>query len=140
MKQANLEDIYDARDISEVVFRTMRDLMTTEATDRVTAELSGGAASASNSSDKAVQSEVAVLWQDTNPVVRFLSRVRPPLEIAGDTFLFRISQEAGLSRGVSPEEATTAVFSALKAELSSEQIQEINSFLPGTIQQMWRRA
>jgi hypothetical protein len=39
MFKAELEDIFDARDITEVVFRTMRDMMTTEASDRVAEEL-----------------------------------------------------------------------------------------------------
>lgn len=38
-EQANLENIYDARDLAEVVYRTMRDLMPNETIDRVTSEL-----------------------------------------------------------------------------------------------------
>src|SRR5512147_553233 len=39
MVEAGLADLYDARDISEVVFRTMRDMMTNEAVDHVSEEL-----------------------------------------------------------------------------------------------------
>jgi uncharacterized protein (DUF2267 family) len=137
MLQGELEDLYDARDIAEVVFRTMRDMMPTEVADRVAAELQGQAIA---TNDKALQNDVADLWKDTNPVVRFLSRVRPPLEIESDTFMFRIRQEAGLSNGVEPEVVTAAVFSAVKAELSQARIDEITNYLPGTIKQMWRRA
>lgn len=137
MLKGNLEDIFDARDISEVVFRTMRDTMTTEASDRVASELHEPA---EPTSDKALQNEVADLWKDTNPIVGFLSRVRPPLKIKPENFLRRIDQEAGLSQGVTPEMAITAVFSATKDELSEDRIQEISKFLPGEIQQMWQKA
>jgi len=137
MVRGELEDLYDARDVAEVVFRTMRDMMPTEVSDRVAAELQGEVIA---TQDKALQNDVADLWKDTNPVVRFLSRVRPPLVIEPETFLFRIHQEAGLSNGVEPEVAIAAVFSAVKAELSQERIDEITGFLPGTIKQMWRRA
>jgi uncharacterized protein (DUF2267 family) len=145
MVQGELEDLYDARDIAEVVFRTMRDMMPTEVSDRVAAELQGEAISnrypqGVATRDKALQNDIADLWRDTNPVVRFLSRLRPPLVIEPETFLLRIRQEAGLSNGVEPEVAIAAVFSAVKAELSQERIDEITEFLPGTIKQMWRRA
>jgi len=137
MLRGNLEDVFDARDVSEVVFRTMRDVMTTEAADRVTSELHEEALP---TDDKALQNEVAELWQDTNPIVRFLSKIRPPLEIKPETFLFRINQEAGLPRGVEAETAIKAVFSATKDELSEERVSEIANFLPGEIKQMWQQA
>lgn len=137
MLRGKLEDIFDARDVSEVVFRTMRDVMTTEASERVADELHEPA---EPTQDKALQNEIADLWKDTNPIVRFLSRIRPPLEIKDETFLFRIRQEAGLPQGVSPETAIKAVFAATKDDLSQERIQEINSFLPGQIREMWQQA
>ncbi|NJL37581.1 MAG: DUF2267 domain-containing protein [Leptolyngbyaceae cyanobacterium SM1_4_3] len=137
MVRGELEDLYDARDIAEVVFRTMRDMMPTEVSDRVAAELQGEAIA---TKDKALQNDVADLWKDTNPIVRFLSRLRPPLVIEPETFLFRIRQEAGLSNGVEAEVVIAAVFSAVKAELSQERIDEITGFLPGEIKQMWRQA
>ncbi len=136
-RQVSLTDAYDARDIAEVVFRTLRDMMTTEAADRVAAELEGKMLS---TGDGASQDKLVEIWKDSNPLVRFLSRIRKPLEIEPDTFLFRISQEAGLPRGVTAEEATEAVFSALKQELSSDRIQEISSFLPGILRQAWTAA
>jgi uncharacterized protein (DUF2267 family) len=137
MVRGELEDLYDARDVAEVVFRTMRDLMPTEVSDRVATELQGEAIV---TKDKALQNDVADLWRDTNPLVRFLSRLRPPLVIEPETFVFRIRQEAGLSNGVEPEVVIAAVFSAVKAELSQERIDEVTGFLPGMIKQMWRRA
>ncbi|MBD1924985.1 DUF2267 domain-containing protein [Trichocoleus sp. FACHB-90] len=137
MFRGELEDIFDARDITEVVFRTMRDMMTNEAVDRVTEELHEEALP---TEDKALQNEVADLWVDTNPIVHFLSRIRPPLIIKADTFLFRIRQEAGLPQGVEPEMAIKAVFSATKDDLSPERIKEISDFLPDKIKEMWEQA
>lgn len=137
MIEANLEDIFDARDATEVVFRTMRDMMTTEAAERVAAELH---TESEPSEDKALQNEIADLWNDTNPITRWLSRVRPPLKIKSGTFLFRINQEAGLPRAVGGESLTKAVFSATKDELSEDRIQEVASFLPDEIRQLWNEA
>lgn len=137
MIRANLEDIFDARDVTEVVFRTMRDMMTKEASDRVASELHEPA---EPTDDKALQNEIAELWNDTNPITRWLSRVRPPLEIKSGTFLLRINQEAGLPRGVGAESATKAVFAATKDELSEERIKEIANFLPDEIRQLWNEA
>ncbi len=137
MFKGELEDIFDARDITEVVFRTMRDMMTNEASDRVADELHK---EAEPTEDKALQNEIADLWKDTNPIVSFLSRIRPPLSIKPDTFLFRIRQEAGLPQGVEPETVIKAVFSATKDELSEDRLKEIADFLPGEIRQMWEQA
>ena len=137
MDQANLPDIFDARDITVVVFRTMRDLMTTEAADQVAEELHKEALPTEK---KALQDEIADLWKDTNPIVAFLSRIRPPLQIDSDLFLRRINQEAGLPRGVEPETVIKAVFSATKDELSPERVKEIAGFLPDQIRQMWEQA
>jgi uncharacterized protein (DUF2267 family) len=137
MYKGDLDDIFDARDITEVVFRTMRDMMTTEASDRVASELHK---EAEPTEDKALQNEIAELWKDTNPIVSFLSRIRPPLIIKSDTFLFRIRQEAGLPQGVEPETVIKAVFSATKDELSEERVKEIAGFLPDEIRKMWQAA
>jgi uncharacterized protein (DUF2267 family) len=69
-----------------------------------------------------------------------LSRIRPPLIIKSDTFLFRIRQEAGLPQGVEPETVIKAVFSATKDELSEERVKEISGFLPDEIRKMWEAA
>jgi hypothetical protein len=69
-----------------------------------------------------------------------LSRIRPPLIIKSDTFLFRIRQEAGLPQGVEPETVIKAVFSATKDELSEERVQEIAGFLPDKILELWQQA
>lgn len=137
MVRGKLTDLYDARDITEVIFRTMRDMMTNEAVDRVESELHEPM---EPTDEKALQNEVADLWHDTNPLVRFLSRVRPPLIIKEDTFLFRIRQESGLPPQTEVETVIKSVFSATKEDLSDDRIQEIAGFLPGKIRQMWEEA
>ncbi len=137
MVKGSLEDIFDARDITEVVFRTMRDMMTTEASDRVVEELHK---EAEPTEDKALQNEIADLWKDTNPIVSFLSRIRPPLVIKSETFLRRVRQEGSLQQGRAPETIVKAVFSATKDELSEERKKEIAGFLPDEIRKIWNEA
>jgi uncharacterized protein (DUF2267 family) len=143
MSKGGLADPYDARDITEVVFRVMRDLMTTEAADRVEAELHE---EAMHTKEKALQMEVADLWKDTNPIVSFLSRIRKPLRgsapagIDSDLFLTRVANEGGLPPTIDSEKVVKAVFSATKDELSQERIQEIASWLPDKVRELWEQA
>jgi uncharacterized protein (DUF2267 family) len=143
MVKGKIADVFDARDVTEVVFRVMRDLMTTESADRVEAELHKEALP---TEDKALQMEIADLWHDTNPIVGFLSRVRPPwqgpgiFKIDSDRFLFRVANEGGLQPDVDREQAVKAVFFATKDELSQERIQEIASWLPDHVRHLWEQA
>ena len=144
MRQGNIPDPYDARDLTEVVFRVMRDLMTTEAAERVADELHEEAI---DSKDKALQMEVFDLWIDTNPIVNFLSRVRPPwqgpgiFKIDSDRFLFRVANEGGMPPERDREQVVKAIFSATKDELSQERVQEIAQWMPeGRVQELWNEA
>ncbi|MFM2314848.1 MAG: hypothetical protein RLZZ04_4124 [Cyanobacteriota bacterium] len=143
MVRGGLGDPYDARDITEVVFRVMRDVMTTETADRVAAELDE---EVMDTKEKALQMEVVDLWKDTNPIVGFLSRIRPPLKgkgllgISSDLFVSRVANEGGLMPTTSPEKVISAVFSATKEELSEERIREVANWLPDQIQQLWLQA
>jgi uncharacterized protein (DUF2267 family) len=149
MAEGGFADPYDARDFTEVVFRVMRDLMTTEAADRVADELHEEVLP---TPEKALQMEVTDLWKDTNPLVGFLSRVRPPwqgpgiFKIDSDRFFFRVANEGGLERGpegkeAAREQAVRAVFSATKRELSPERVQEIATWLPeGGVRELWDQA
>lgn len=129
--RAQLTDAYDARDLSEVVFRSMRDLMSTEVADRITEDLAR--------SEGAGEAFIA-LWKDTNPVTSWLSRVRRPLIYDDDTFLFRVRQEGGLQKGKDETAVVNAVFSVLKPNLSSESVTAIADALPGKVKQMWNQA
>ncbi len=135
--KAELPDIFDARDLVTVVYRTMRDLMSTEAAEKVESELHRPA---EPTDKKRLQEEIAQLWKDENPIVSWLSKVRPPLKFDDETFLFRIKQEGGLPKGTNAEKVVKAIFSATKDELSSERVAEIGEFLPGKIKQLWQEA
>ncbi|MDX2240595.1 MAG: DUF2267 domain-containing protein [Leptolyngbyaceae cyanobacterium bins.302] len=149
MVDGGFADPYDARDFTEIVFRVMRDLMSTEAADRVADELHGEVV---QTNEKALQMEVTDLWRDTNPLVGFLSRVRPPwqgpgiFKIDSDRFFFRVANEGGFERGfqhkdADRKQAVKAVFSATKAELSEERIQEVATWLPeGGVRELWQEA
>lgn len=138
MLRGELEDIFDARDLTTIVYRTMRDLMTTEASKAVEAELHEEAEE--NATNKRLQEEIAKLWHDDNPIVAWLSNIRPPLKFDADTFIFRIEKEGGVPRGTSAEKVIDAVFSATKEELSSDKISKVGEFLPGKIKDMWEAA
>jgi uncharacterized protein (DUF2267 family) len=149
MVEGGFADPYDARDFTEVVFRIMRDLMTTEAADRVADELHE---EIMPTDEKALQLEVTDLWKDSNPIVAFLSRVRPPwqgpgiFKINSDLFFFRAANESGLERDSEHKDgqrkqAVKAVFSATKKELTPERIAEISSWLPEAgVRELWAEA
>lgn len=126
--KGNLKDLKEARHAAEVVYRTMRDVMPNQAVDRVEKEL-----------EKDSPEIAEDLWTDTNPLVYFLSRIRPQLEIRPENFLVRLRQEGNLP-GADAETIIKAVFSATKDELSEERIAEIASYLPGEIGEYWREA
>lgn len=125
MQRASLPDIYDAKDLTTVVFRTMRDLMTTETDQQTEAAFK--------------DADIANIWRDDNPIVSFLSRFRPPLEIDEELFLRRIKQEGGVPKNVSAEAVIIAVFSAARESISPEQSQEIAKTLPDGLRVMWEQ-
>ncbi|MEO1132928.1 MAG: DUF2267 domain-containing protein [Cyanobacteria bacterium J06639_1] len=136
-QKADLPDVYDARDIAIVVFRTMRDMMPNESADRVESELR---VEALPTDDASLEGEIADLWKDDNPVVRFISRIRQPLKIDAESFVRRVGSEGGLPKGVDARDAIQAVFSATKDELTPDRQREVSTFLPDIIRSMWERA
>ncbi len=138
--KAELPDIFDARDLTTIVYRTMRDLMTTEVSQAVESELQEEANANTNTNNQRLQQEIAALWHDDNPLVAWLSSMRPPLKFDADTFIFRVEKEGGLPYGTTGEKVINAVFSATKEELSEDRIKEIAEFLPGKIKAMWESA
>jgi len=137
MLKGNLENLYDARDITEVVFRTMRDLMPNETTERVASELKSAAA---HTDKKALQEDISELWKDSNPLVRLLSEIRPTLNFDDKTFLYRVEREGGIPKTTGPKTILRAVFGATKDELSPERVIEISAAMPGTIRKLWAEA
>lgn len=136
--KAELPDIFDARDLTTIVYRTMRDLMNTKTSKEVESELKNEAEE--DAKNKRLQDSIADLWRDDNPLVAWLSDIRPPLKFDADTFIFRIEKEGGLPRGTTGKKVINAVFSATKEELSEDKIEKVAQFLPGIIQEMWRTA
>lgn len=125
MQKANFPDIYDARDTTVVVFRTMRDIMTTEASDRIEAAFSNPA--------------IAKLWRDDNVIVRLISRFRPPLNIDSEIFMRRIAQEGSVPKDVTPQGVAIAVFSTVRNELPAEIVKEISGYLPDGVKVLWEQ-
>ncbi|WP_204141077.1 DUF2267 domain-containing protein [Halomicronema sp. CCY15110] len=125
MQRASLPDIYDAKDLTTVVFRTMRDLMSTDTDQQTEAAFKNA--------------DMADIWRDDNPIVSFLSRFRPPLEIDSELFLRRIKQEGGVPKNVTPEAVVIAVFSTARESISDEQAKEISKTLPDGLRVMWEQ-
>ena len=136
--KAELPDIFDARDLTNLVYRTMRDLMPNEASEAVESELHDEIEEGAK--NKRLQDEIADLWKDDNPIVSWISKVRPPLKFDADTFIFRIEKEGGLPKGTTGEKVINAVFSATKQELSDDVKKQVSEFLPGKIKDMWEAA
>ena len=58
---------FDARDLATVVYRTMRDLMSNEASASVASELHDEIEE--DVANKRLQDEISDLWKDDNPIV-----------------------------------------------------------------------
>lgn len=125
MEKASLPDIYDARDLTMVVFRTMRDMMPAETAERTQASFK--------------DENIEQLWKEENPIVAVLRQFRPPLKIESETFLRRVRQEGGVPKNVSAEAVVIAVFSTAREKLSPEQVKEIAEILPDGLRVMWEQ-
>lgn len=140
---AGLNDLYDARDLTEVVYRVMRDLVEKETIDHVADELHKDAVHTDN---KRLQMEIADLWEDTNPIVGFISHIRQPLRgpapvgIDSKLFLTRVGNEGAVPPNTNAETVVRAVFAATKDELSDDRIAEVAECLPPDIKALWQAA
>ena len=142
--KGELPDLYDARDITEVVFRSMRDMMPKEMIKGIESELHE---EGTESEKKPLQVDVANLWMDTNPLVRLLSLIRAPfkqgeglLAVDDSQFLSRIKNEGGIPKTADHERVVKAVFSATKEELSNDNVEAIGQCLPGHVKELWQAA
>ncbi|MGD1908681.1 MAG: DUF2267 domain-containing protein [Leptolyngbyaceae cyanobacterium] len=142
-ERANLDNLYDAKEITEVVYRTMRDLMDRDTIEQVADEIDKPA---STSLKQSLNDSIADLWQDSNPLVRWLSHLRPAFDQGGalgiddDLFIKRIEREGALPANVKPLKAIDAVFAATKAELPIDIRERIAECLPGMIRMVWQNA
>lgn len=143
MQELRLESLYDAKEITEIIYRTMRDLMVHDTIEKVASELDAPAAM---SNQEQLDTQISDLWQDSNPLVRWLSHLRPSFDKEGilginnDLFLQRIRQEGALPLHVSPLAAVKVVFSATKSELTPETQATVASCLPQLIKEVWQTA
>ena len=139
-RHGHLTSLYEAQEMAEVVFRTMRDLLDANAIDQIAAELDQPAHATDN---KTLQASIADLWQDSNPVVGWLSRLRPPFAkqapqgIDDRLFFTRVRREGGMPKTTTAPTVVKAVFAATKGKLSNECIQTIDASLPGKVRTLW---
>ena len=142
--KGRLTSLYEAQEMAEIVFRTMRDLMDVDLIRWIEDQLSE--AEIHPSGNKTLQGTVADLWLDSNPLVGWLSRIRPafaqgaPGGISDQLFLVRVRREGGMPRTTTAPTVVKAVFMATKAELTDDCIGAIADCLPGKIRSLWQTA
>ena len=133
--ETNLETINEAQTATKVVFRILRDLLPREEVDKLADELREDAPKA--------DMELKDLFKDTNPMVSFFSYISPiqQLNINKDTFMLRLKQEGAVRHDTDAEAVTKAVFGATKAEISSEQIDNVAKCISDDeIRTIWQQA
>ncbi len=142
--EGRINDLNKARNLTKIVFRTMRDFIPVKIIDRVELELQDKALLVGNKTHQL--NEIAELWKDTNPFVNWLSRLRRPfnniafLNIDHELFVIRVEKEEGIPNSTDGETVIKAVFKATKEELSVKIIGEIGKFLPPKIEQWWQQS
>ncbi|MGK7916956.1 MAG: DUF2267 domain-containing protein [Prochloraceae cyanobacterium] len=143
MHEGRLNDLGEARNLTKIVFRTIRDFIPAKVIKRVELELLDKAVLIEDKSHQL--NEIATLWKDPNPLVGWLSRFRRPfkniafLGMDANLFLIRVEKEGGVPKSTDVETVIKAVFQAIQEELSVKVIGEIGYFLPGKIQQWWQQ-
>ena len=134
--ETNLETVNEAQTASKVVFRILRDLLPREEVDKLADELRGEEAPNADM-------EIKDLFKDTNPMVSFFSYISPiqQLNINKDTFMLRLKQEGAVRHDTDAEAVTKAVFGATKAEISTEQIENVAKCISDDeIRAIWQQA
>ena len=131
--ETNLETVNEAQTATKVVFRILRDLLPREEVDKLADELRGEEAPNANM-------EIKDLFKDPNPMVSFFSYISPiqQLNIDKDTFMLRLKQEGAVRHDTDAEAVTKAVFSATKAEISQEQVENVaNCISDDELRSIW---
>ena len=131
--ETNLKTVNEAQTATKVVFRILRDLLPREEVDKLADELRGEEAPNANM-------EIKDLFKDPNPMVSFFSYISPiqQLNIDKDTFMLRLKQEGAVRHDTDAEAVTKAVFSATKAEISQEQVENVaNCISDDELRSIW---
>lgn len=140
--KGNLTSLYEAKEMSEIVFRVMRDMMDAPLIEAIAADLSTAAHRGKN---KTLTGPIAQLWNDSNPVVGWLSRIRTAFSQSGpggiddQLFIKRVRLEGGIPKNTTAPEVVKAVFAATKPELSEANVQAVATHLPGKIRVFWNQ-
>lgn len=117
--EAGLGTLEESRRATAAVFHALRDRLTPQEASHAAAQL---------------PRELKALWGSGHPA---LDR---PLRLHRRQFLERVRLEAGLASAIQAEQATDAVFAALKDQLSEGEADDIVAQLPRDLKWQWVRA
>jgi uncharacterized protein (DUF2267 family) len=106
----------EARQATAVVLRTLRDRLTREEAEQVAAQL---------------PTPLKEVWTAGD------RPGRRPVKLDRDEFLQRVKHEAGLLSGAAAQRLTQAVFSALKAQISAGEAEDVLAQLPKDLKALW---
>ena len=117
--EAGLDTLEESRRATAAVFHALRDRLTPQEASHAAAQL---------------PRELKALWGSGHPA---LDR---PLRLHRRQFLERVRLEAGLASALQAEQATDAVFAALKEQLSEGEAEDIVAQLPRDLKWQWVHA
>jgi uncharacterized protein (DUF2267 family) len=117
--EANLESVDEARQVTGVVLRALRDRLTPEEAEQASAQL---------------PTEIKALWH-AGP-----EAPHRPVRMHCRDFYERVKAEGGLASLRQAELATEAVFAALKEQISDGECDDILAQLPRDLKQVWVHA
>jgi uncharacterized protein (DUF2267 family) len=106
----------ETKQATAVVLRALRDRLTREEAEQVAAQLPG---------------PLKEIWAAGD------RPGRRPVKLRRDEFLQRIKHEAGLLSGAAARRLTEAVFSALRAQLSPGEAEDVLAQLPKDLKALW---
>jgi uncharacterized protein (DUF2267 family) len=117
--EAELDSLAEARQVTGVVLRALRDRLMPEEAEQASAQL---------------PTELKALWR-AGP-----EAPHRPLRMHRRDFYERVKTEAGLASVRTAERATDAVFAALKEQISGGECDDILAQLPKDLKQVWVHA
>ncbi|HEY2991763.1 MAG TPA: DUF2267 domain-containing protein [Methylomirabilota bacterium] len=117
--EAALDSLDEAQRATAAVLHALHDRLTPDEAAHAAAQLPG---------------ELKAMWAGAGPA---LDR---PLKLHRREFLERVREEGGLANSIQAEQATDAVFAALKEQLSEGEADDIMAQLPRDLKWQWVRA